>query len=332
MDFVIVDDFKPQVPSQAALADYETRTYFDVVYTPEDAVRADAECAQSSTESSRSSQSSDSSKAYTSASFYDAFVRRTANQCALEAAAPQRSMLWLDARAHCITASNFGAAAGHNKYMSPRALVIDKLWNVFKGNAFTAYGTFHEPDAAKSLEALLKTSLKLTLEDMYAKAFKGQHGLLTGYELIEVGLLKSHECPWMAVSPDGLLRLDGTCGPAWVLVEYKCPARLRHTDGHPYSTSPRCVPEYYMDQMQGIMGLLPKLGRPCLGALFVVWQPRQVHVTRVPFEQTYYTDVLEPALRNWYFTMYLPLAVLKANGQLVPGTDTGASVLDLDLK
>lgn len=321
MDFIIEDVWPSSVPSNA-MQDYETRTFINVVCTPESTIRV----SEPDPVSDDSDSDSEPEVVYTSESFYNACVRRTPEECASEAAAPQRSLTWLEARKHCITASNFGAAAGHNKYMSPKALVLDKLWNVFKGNAFTAYGTFHEPDASKTLESLLSTSLSQTLKDIYAKS----GGVLESYELLEVGLLKHADEPWMAVSPDGLLQLKGTTGNTWVLVEYKCPARLRHTEGHPYSSSEHCVPDYYMDQMQGIMGLLnTKLEKPCSASLFVVWQPLQVHVTLIPYKSEYYEKSLYPALRNWFFSMYLPLAVLKANGQLVPGTDTGASVLVL---
>jgi hypothetical protein len=321
MDYIIIDD--SLASSVEVLRNYESRAFADVVCTPEETKRQD----EGPTEPDTSSDDEDTDvQEFTSSTFYDAFVRRSESECARELAAPQRSLMWLDARKHCITASNFGAAVGHNKYMSPDALVVDKLWNVFKGNAFTAYGTFHEPDAAASLKALLNGPLRATLDDIYGPG-------LSTWDLQEVGLLKHHEVPWMAVSPDGIIKLNGSRGPVSVLVEYKCPARLRHTEGHPYATTKHCVPEYYMDQVQGIMGLLnTRLKQECLCALFVVWQPLQLHVTRVPFEKDYYSDVLFPALRAWYFKKYLPMAVLKANNQLVPGTTTGAPVIVIDNK
>ena len=268
--------------------------------------------------------------------FYLTMVSRTAEQCDLELAAPQRSAEWLEARRHCITASNFGAAAGNNKYMSKKALVIDKLWATFKGNAYTAYGTFHENDARDSFTRALNGDLMPTLEDMYYKKFNSK---LIDFNLFETGLLKSHEQPWMAVSPDGLLRLNGPNGHLWILVEYKCPARLRDTDGHPYANYKNNIPEYYMDQIQGIMGLFNKKpdlfsmaektaglcasSKPAIDhTMFVIWQPHQIHVTLLPFDHKYYSTSLEPSLESWYFTKYLPLAVLKYNNCLIHGTDT----------
>jgi hypothetical protein len=177
----------------------------------------------------------------------------------------------------------------------------------------------------------------------YAKT----HSVYEKHTLFETGLLKHHTKPWLAVSPDGILRLEGSHGTAFVLVEYKCPARLRDSEGHPYATSPDSVPEYYMDQMQGIMGLinttpvdstsvlkmaqesvgLPVKSGPMLWALFVVWQPHQLHVTLVPYRPSYYTEFLEPKLSTWYFQKYLPAAVLKFNGTLVQGTASAAAVI-----
>ena len=265
--------------------------------------------------------------------FYKIHVMRTQEECLREFKAPQRSKEWLDARRHAITASSFGAASGNNKYSSPKACALDKLWSTFKGNAMTEYGTYHETDARDTFLGLLNTQLKPTLEDIYGGPFDS-------FELHECGLLKHSEQPWMAVSPDGLLQLKGPQGSKWTLVEYKCPARLRHSTGHPYSTSKHNVPEYYMDQIQGIMGLLNKfpdlLKYICegphsapLSCFFVIWQPLQMHVTRVPFDAEYYSKKLEPALESWFFQRYLPLAVLKHNGSLIEGTDTAASPIEI---
>jgi hypothetical protein len=276
--------------------------------------------------------------------FYRTCVGRTALQCANESSAPQRSTLWLEARRYCITASNFGAAVGHNSYMSPEQLVADKIWSCFKGNAFTAFGTFHENDASKSLEGLLDNELKITLKNFWTSS--GHTGSFK-WRLHEVGLLKWHKKPWMAVSPDGLLELydaDSDAAAAeWILVEYKCPARQRDSDAHPYAKWSNNVPDYYMDQIQGVMGLLndaPELlpGRPQgpspsqgpqkgpqgpkgpQKCIFLVWQKHQVHISWVPFEAKYWSTSLEPGLRSWYFKKYLPRAYLKSTDSLVQGT------------
>lgn len=334
-----------------------------MVYTPENPHSGPA--ASTGGSSSESVTSSDGSEddatvqqvEHTATSFYEAFVSRSQGQCWAELMAPQRSEAWLQARAHAITASNFGAAAGHNSYCSPEQCLVDKLWSTFKGNEFTIYGTFHEPDARSTMETLLNGPLQTTLQALAGNPNGGPpsdaSSPVIGHHLFETGLLKDHRQPWMAVSPDGLLRIDRASGaPAWALVEYKCPARLRDTDGHPYGRYDNNVPPYYMDQVQGIMGLLNKypelltaaeasVGLPSAGgqkglpyagpqaAFFVVWQPHQIHVTLVPYDAAYYTTELEPALEAWYFKKYLPLAALKHNGVLVEGSTTASPVIEV---
>ncbi len=55
--------------------------------------------------------------------------------------APQGSREWLDARKYRLTASNFGAAAGRNRFRSPEQLVQDMLYGKFKGNDATRWGS-----------------------------------------------------------------------------------------------------------------------------------------------------------------------------------------------
>lgn len=200
----------------------------------------------------------------------------------------------------------------------------EKLWSSFCGNEFTEYGSFHEKDAQDSFLKNLK-SLGPTLQD-----------ILPGCEdftFHETGLLKHPDCPWLAVSPDGLLQLKSKQGNKWALVEFKCPARARHSKDHPYAKD-KNVPPYYMDQVQGICGLLnekPDILKmvdssdatssvPIEDIFFVVWQPQQIHITRLKYDDKYYVNTLRPGLETWYFKLFLPMAVLKHNGQLIENT------------
>jgi len=54
---------------------------------------------------------------------------------------PQGTQEWLDARKYRLTASNFGAAAGRNRFRSPEQLVQDMLYGEFKGNDATRWGS-----------------------------------------------------------------------------------------------------------------------------------------------------------------------------------------------
>lgn len=358
---------KRQRASEKPYDDYETRCYEGrSVYTEETtettetaqpcgqqaaAAKADAAAdeASAAAEASDDSESEEQIIEKSLKDFYRSSVVRTALQCTNESNAPQRSTLWLEARRYCITASNFGAAVGHNSYMSPDQLVADKIWSCFKGNAFTAFGTFHEKDASKSLEGLLDNELQITLQNYWLST--GHTGSFK-WRLHEVGLLKWHKKPWMAVSPDGILELYAA-GPTaegptaegaaseWILVEYKCPARQRDSDAHPYCKWPNNVPNYYMDQIQGVMGLLndapellPSMNGPFNGpingpkkCIFLVWQKHQVHISWIPFEAKYWATSLEPGLRSWYFKKYLPMAYLKSIDGLVQGTLLAGSTI-----
>jgi len=334
---------------------YETRTFYSSVYTEEvcgaQVQEAPQEAPQEAADQSDSEDDGTDGPAEVldSHQFYSRFVARTRQECIDELEAPQRSLKWLEARKYAITASIFGSAAGNNKYSSPKALVLDKLWNSFKGNTFTQFGTFHEPDARKSFEGLIQGELRKTLDSIHGSDNYS-------YELYETGLIKHHDQPWMAVSPDGILKLKSKERTTYIVVEYKCPARLRDCDEHPYSKSPNNVPEYYMDQVQGIMGLFNKFpdllqSKAIEGptesqtegqincqieeqntlqwAFFVVWQKHQFHVTLVPYQKNYYELDLEPKLRNWFFQEYLPYAVLKHNGLLIENTMTTAPTIYL---
>jgi len=266
--------------------------------------------------------------------FYKKWIARTFEQCKEEYKAPQRSQQWLHARKHCVSASVFGAAVGNNSYQTPKDLIQEKLWNTFQGNSFTQYGSYHESDAAATFLICVQQGqpLHVTVQQLYKNHFNilSSQDIFIDFKLHETGLFKSHHEPWIAVSPDGLLEVRGAYGNMVILVEYKCPARARHSELHPYSKHLHNVPNYYMDQMQGILGLFDKCRdliqyeiehvEPPRSAFFVVWQPSQVHITLVPYEKYYFTDILFPALKKWFFTQYLPFAFLKETDMLLPNS------------
>jgi hypothetical protein len=268
MEYEIIDEERSKRIRYDSMTAYETRCFYTVVYTKEQPLKDEkVESPNVSDDDDSSSDDDDRTCDHLSVKdFYMAYIARSPEQCASELAAPQRSLEWLNARRYAITASNFGSAVGHNSYQSPEALVHDKLWNSFCGNAFTQYGTFHETDAAESLKLALNNQLRQTLETIYTlETIHNKPNIqnvmdasLDSWTLMEFGLIKHHEQPWMAVSPDGILVLKGSHGNVSILVEYKCPARLRDSDGHPYAKQPHNVPPYYMDQMQGIMGFFNK--------------------------------------------------------------------------
>jgi hypothetical protein len=231
--------------------------------------------------------------------FYSLRVDRTPTQCALELQAPQRSQAWLDARKYSITASQFGSAAGLSPYQSSDALLVDKLWNTFQGNAATDWGTFHEPHAKESFCAWLKE-------------FMGS----TPHTFREENLMKFSAEPWMAVSPDGLVDYERNGKKCTDLVEFKCPAFLRNTADHPYAKWPNNIPPQYLAQIQGIMGYLNTHQSVHIQRCwFVVWQPHQTWITLVDFDQEYYST-LHTKIKDWYFKELLPAFTHQANGLL----------------
>jgi putative phage-type endonuclease len=230
----------------------------------------------------------------------------TADQVDVISKYEQGSPAWLASRVGRLTASNFGAATGMNKYSSPRSLLKQMLWGEFKGNAATRWGSAHEN----------------TARDEYVAVKRGEVGVgadpLTGVEVEEVGLMINTERCWMGNSPDGIVVLTRESGAVERgLLEIKCPYKKEF-----YTPDP--VPPHYYAQIQGTMG---NLSLPWCE--FVVWTPTGLQVTHVPFDSTFWNAKLLPALTTFYFDTYVPLAVSKENGILEEGCVE--SVIEIDV-
>jgi hypothetical protein len=241
----------------------------------------------------------------------------------------QKSEEWLDARKGRLTASNFGAAVGHNKYQSPRGLVSQMLWHTFKGNKFTQWGADHEATAfdmyrnfmlleMSDQQQIQKNawetfdSLSETQQAEWVESLLYPSGIPTAFDVSETGLVIRAPRYWMGNSPDGLVHVTYDDGVQETgLLEIKCPASKKL---YTHVSTPNNIPRYYMDQIQGTMG---NLQLPWCD--FVVWTPSQMSVTRVPFSATYWNTVLLPSLTTFYFDLYLPAAVKKENNQLQEG-------------
>lgn len=251
--------------------------------------------------------------------YFARFVARSDEACASEAAAPQRSVEWKEARKFALTGSDFGSASGSNPFCSPQELVSKKLWNSFSGNDATKWGSTCEPLAGDAFLAWAQATLDPEVK------------------LHSFGLLKWSKTPWLAVSPDGVLEWTDKGTKVFDLVEFKCPTRIS-TEGHPYAKYPHDTPPYYRDQMLGIWGLANENGgividgepRMLRDAWFVVWQPTTLWITLKSFTITEWTD-LRAQLRKWYFGRFLPALVWHFHGQLEPGEAVPTSV-PLDLR
>lgn len=211
---------------------------------------------------------------------------------------PQGTQAWLDARKNRLTASNFGAAIGMNRYKSPTGLIRDSLWCNFRGNAATRWGSEHEDIARDAYVERVQREI-----DEGTSQF-------TSIRVEETGLFVNPATPWLGSSPDGIVHVttrDG--GSHKFLLEIKCPFRKAF-----YSDT---VPTYYNCQIQGVMA---NMDLPYCD--FVVWTPTGMQVTRVPFDKEFWEGTLFPGLEKFYKERYLPAIVAKANGLLAPGETT----------
>jgi putative phage-type endonuclease len=202
---------------------------------------------------------------------------------------PQRSPEWKLQRQGRMTASNYGSACGHNKYSKPRQLLKNMLWEDFKGNVATEYGSKNEQRAV----------------DVYAEFMK--LGLTTNQTLTlkDYGLIVCEKYPWLAVSPDGIPCINTNGTKMYYLLEIKCPFKKAL---YPH------IPHYYYDQIQGIMALqqLPYCD-------FVVWTPTQTQLRRFRYDASYWHQVLFPRLQEFYMNEFMPRAIMKAEGILKQG-------------
>jgi putative phage-type endonuclease len=223
--------------------------------------------------------------------FYKVYIERTEEECEMELQHVQKSEGWLKSRHYCITASQFGSALGLNPYQTPDQFIHEKLYNKFEGNASTEWGNLHENDARKLFCEWLRNKL-----------------IHEGYENIEFSepnLIKYSQCPWIGVSPDGVVKYEKDGKLFWDLIEYKCPSKYKDTN--PYEKYLLGIPPQYMAQIQGIMGYCNTYGKKYEfnQAWFVVWTPENTFIKKVFYSEEYYTQIYK-GLEEWYFKKYLP--------------------------
>ena len=226
---------------------------------------------------------------------------------------------WLASRVGRMTTSNWGAAAGHNKYDPHGEELLKRMLGLsaFKGNAATRYGSEHEDVAAElyTLTAQARVLMNdwssiaedVTVADYEAAGAMAGAGASMGadpadYRVEYPGLCVWGEHPWAGGSPDGIIHTaSGEVG----LLEIKCPFRkLLYGD----------IPHYYYDQIQGTMGIL---GLPWCD--FVVYTPTKTSVQRFDFDAAYFEGELYPAVHDFYWNRYLPAQILANRGLGVGG-------------
>lgn len=197
--------------------------------------------------------------------------------------APQRTDEWKAHREKRITASNFGAAAGHNpKYCKIPKLLKQMLW--------PEHFTSEDIERGIKMEPHIFQQAEVYFNKYYSKE---------NYESIwleEVGLYISKTHAWMAASSDGLLHLDDET----ITIEIKAPKKL-----------PKIIHTYYYDQIQGTMA--------CLGikeAWFITYGVDKTDYRKFEFNEQYWSDHLFPALEYFYMKLYLPRLIWKKRGLL----------------
>ncbi len=202
-----------------------------------------------------------------------------------------------------MTASLFGAAAGHNDYKKEGELLRDMLWPSFQGNDATEYGTTME-----------STAFEMT------QVHAIQEYRAAGYDDVwieETGICVSRQHPWLAASSDGLLYATKRDGCVSGTIEIKCPyARQFYPK----------TPAYYYDQFQGTAAVL---GVRLIH--FVIYTPERTQINRYEWDETYWNKTLLPTLRSFYMRQYLPRAIYKDRGQLRPGEIDVVSMIDMPL-
>jgi putative phage-type endonuclease len=123
----------------------------------------------------------------------------------------QRTSKWYEVRKNMLTASDWGAALGKNKYSSKKKTFNDKVYGSnFFGNKYTQWGVKYEQIAS-----------------MF-------YSIKTTKTLIDFGLIKHKKYDFLGASPDNI----SECG---IMLEIKCPFS-REINGS--------VPLHYWIQMQ----------------------------------------------------------------------------------
>lgn len=170
---------------------------------------------------------------------------------------PQRSQEWFEARLGVITGSRAKYAFAKNNLVFMDELIAERLTGVIP-EGFTSeamkHGILYEPEAIRVYEEV------------------------SGNTVEEVGFCVHDEHPYIAVSPDGLVKINGQYQGA---VEVKCPSSKKHVE---YMRIGR-VPSEYKRQVVHYFVVIEELQ----WLDFVSYDPRlaqhKLHIHRVTREE-----------------------------------------------
>lgn len=204
--------------------------------------------------------------------------------------AAQGSEDWKDMHNRFLTASRFGAAAGHSPFSTPEQLMEELrcLRSGLPGKQFT-------PEQEENMK--LGVVMEPFVRDWYSKDRCEPKGL----KVIEKGLIVPKWDTRIGASLDGLV----TGGPSGTggMIEIKCPKKMywklsKHREecdaGLKFSSEYHDhIFETHYDQMQGCMAIM---GVPWCDYIVYAVHDKQIMVDRVFFNNSYWTTTLYPTL------------------------------------
>lgn len=201
----------------------------------------------------------------------------------------QANLDWIRGRRHRLTASRFALAAEASvpgNMDAAKKVVTDMLLlpeAIHGGNS--KFGIGSEGRARGEYKNMRLQRLRRQEKETFG--------------VREVGLCIHLQEPWLAASPDGLVKEKGEVGS----LEIKC---CRH-ESQMFSIDP--IDQKFYDQMIGQMAVMSSCLRKEVGWCdFFVWCPYAYGYRRLAFDKEYWFDKLLPKLRAYYFGMYFPIA------------------------
>lgn len=270
----------------------------------------------------------------------------------------QRSIGWKQARCGRMTASNYGAAAGHHLPGAQEKLIRAMVWpEIFKlvGKAaeFAAWGTANEPVARD-----------IYVYDRMRKIEKRLPGKGRHLRVYETGLLVSLEHGWLASSPDFVVEElpdfhenGDQVGPCANKHHSREPFIVDHADGpeayiEEAKVELKDVPVPSPDDYKRLIQGCGEIKCPATKKLYssmkkhseyrfpryyidqiqgvmainhwpfcdtVVYTPTETEVIRFHYDDHYWQNELFPALEKFYFKTFLPRLAMRARGLLRRG-------------
>eukprot|EP00747_Dinoflagellata_sp_TGD_P204932 gnl/TRDRNA2_/TRDRNA2_78642_c0_seq1.p1 gnl/TRDRNA2_/TRDRNA2_78642_c0~~gnl/TRDRNA2_/TRDRNA2_78642_c0_seq1.p1 ORF type:complete len:360 (+),score=52.47 gnl/TRDRNA2_/TRDRNA2_78642_c0_seq1:100-1080(+) len=202
---------------------------------------------------------------------------------------------WIEARRNRVTASRFASACGAADARERPKDVVRAMLSL--------------PEAHPRQASRFGVQYERTARDAYVQHRRQQAsdtGVLLQLEVREVGLCVWSEEPWLGASPDGICWENGI--PAGLL-EVK-------THGRWTELFEREPPADWLYQVTGGMRLASAaLGTSLSWCDLWLWTPERCACRRIIFDKQLWERSILPALRGFYFDLFLPAAVEHAKAE-----------------